>query len=103
MENYQLIFSLESREDLISIQNYIFEESQNFSIADDFVKGLYTTLKSSLPNFPQKHPIYNNDVRKFIFPKYVHYTAYFEIDEDNERVIILAITDSKQFTRYMGL
>ncbi len=101
MKNYQLIFSLESREDLINIQNYIFEDSQNFTIADCFVMDLYQTLKSSLPVFPHKHPVHNNKVRKFIFPKHVHYTAYFEIDETKERVVVLAITDSKQFTRYM--
>ena len=101
MKNYQLIFSLESREDLINIQNYIFEDSQNFTIADNFVMDLYQTLKSSLPYFPQKHPTHNNNVRKFIFPKHTHYTAYFEIDEEKECVVVLAITDSKQFTRYM--
>jgi len=82
MKNYQLIFSLESREDLINIQNYIFEDSQNFTIADNFVMDLYQTLKSSLLYFPHKHPVYNNDVRKFIFSKHIHYTAYFEIDEE---------------------
>lgn len=101
MKKYQLIFSLESREDLINIQNYIFEDSQNFTIADNFVMELYQTLKSSLPTFPHKHPIHNHNVRKFIFPKHTHYTAYFEIDEEKERVVVLAITDSKQFTRYM--
>jgi len=101
MKNYRLIFSLESREDLIKVQNYIFEDSQNFTIADNFVKELYQTLKLSLPNFPHKHPVYNKRVRKFIFPKHVHYTAYFEIDEESDCIIVLAITDSKQFTRYM--
>jgi len=62
---------------------------------------LYQTLKSSLPSFPYKHPVYSNTVRKFIFPKHVHYTAYFEIDEEKDHVVVLAITDSKQFTRYM--
>ncbi len=103
MKTYQLIFSLESREDLINIQNYIFEDSQNLSIADNFVLDLYQTLKSSLPYFPHKHPVYNNNVRKFIFPRHVNYTAYFDIDEENYRVVVLAITDSKQFTRYMKL
>lgn len=103
MRNYQLIFSLESREDLINIQNYIFEDSLNFTIADNFVMDLYQTLKSSLPSFPHKHPVHNIDVRKFIFPKHTHYTAYFKIDEEKERVVVLAITDNKQFTRYMKL
>ena len=101
MENYQLVFSLESRDDLISIQNYIFEDSQNHNIADNFVKELYQTLLSSLTHFPQKHPAYNNNVRKFIFPKYTYYTAYFEIVEVKNQIVVLAITDSKQFTRYM--
>lgn len=101
MKNYQLIFSLESREDLINIHNYIFEDSQNFIIADDFVRALYQTLESSLPCFPHKHPVYNNSIRKFIFSKHVNYTAYFEIDEEKDHVVVLAITDSKQFTRYM--
>ncbi len=41
MRNYQLIFSPESREDLINIKNYIFEDSLNFAIADQFVIDLY--------------------------------------------------------------
>jgi len=101
MINYQLVFSLESREDLINIQNYIFKDSQNFTLADNFVIDLYQTLESSLPNFPHKHPIHNSNIRKFIFPKHTHYTAYFEIDEKKECIVVLAITDSKQFTRYM--
>jgi len=102
MIKYQIIFSLESREDLISIQNYIFEDNHNFTIADNFVLELYQTLKSSLPYLPHKHPVYNNNIRKFIFPKFVNYTAYFEIEEEKKRVVVLAITDSKQFTRYMN-
>ena len=101
MTKYQLVFSLEAREDLINIQNYICADSQNVTIADEFVMELYHTLTSSLPYFPHKHPVHNNDVRKFIFPKHVHYTAYFEIDEEKDHVVVLAITDSKQFTRYM--
>ncbi|MEP1551037.1 MAG: hypothetical protein ABJJ44_16670 [Paraglaciecola sp.] len=40
---------------------------------------------------------------QLIFPKHTHYTADFKIDEEKERVIVLAITDNKQFTRYMKL
>jgi len=101
MKRYQLIFAPESREDLISIQRYIYEDSQNFAIADNFVLDLYQALKKSLPTFPHKHPVYNNEVRKFVFPKHTNYNAYFEIDEVNERVVVLAITDSKQFSRYL--
>jgi hypothetical protein len=30
-----------------------------------------------------------------------HYTAYFEIDEEGKRLVVLAITASWQYTRYM--
>ena len=103
MTDYEIIFSTESREDLISIQSYIFEDSKNFAIADNFVTNLYQALVSSLPNFPQKHPIYQGNIRKFIFPDYTNYNAYFEIDEESHRLIILAITASWQYTRYMKL
>lgn len=101
MGKYQIIFAPESREDLISIQNFIYDDCQSHAIADDFVMGLYQTLKSSLSNFPHKHPVYHNKIRKFVFPKHTNYNAYFEIDEENERLVVLAITASKQFTRYM--
>ncbi|MFT4928209.1 MAG: plasmid stabilization system protein ParE [Phenylobacterium sp.] len=101
MKNYQIIFSIESREDLISIQNHIYQDSQSHTIADNFVINLYETLISSLPNFPHKHPVHNKNIRKFTFPRYTNYNAYFEIDEENERLVVLAITASRQFTRYM--
>ena len=63
------------------------EDSQNHIIADNFVKELYQILLSSLPHFPHKNPVYNKNVRKFIFSKYVHYTVYFEIDEAKNNIV----------------
>jgi hypothetical protein len=101
MSHYQIIFSAESRENLIGIQGFIYQDSQSHSIADNFVTSLYQTLMSSLALFPHKHPVHKNNIHKFTFSKHTNYNAYFEIDAENERLVVLAITSSAQFSRYM--
>lgn len=103
MKNYQIIFAEEAKQDLINIQNYIFEDSQNLAIADNFVLDLFQAVKSSLATFPHKHPIYKRNIRKFVFPRHTNYSAYFKINEQQDSLVVLAITENKQFTRYMNL
>ncbi|WP_143870692.1 type II toxin-antitoxin system RelE/ParE family toxin [Catenovulum sediminis] len=103
MSKYKIIFALEAKQDLIEIQNYIYEDSQSLAIADNFVLDLFQTLTGSLPSFPFKHPVYKRNIRKFVFPEHTHYCAYFKVDEVQSQIIVLAITNTSQYTRYRDL
>jgi len=103
MKTYQVILVAEAEQDLDEIFDYILLESQNFNIAESFTKELLLSAIETLSFMPNKHPIYKNKVHRLVFPKHTSYSAFFKIDEEKEAVFILAITDTKQFTRYMKL
>lgn len=50
---------------------------------------------------PKKFPVYKNAVRKYVYPENNNYTVFFEVNELSSEVFILAITNSKQYSRYI--
>lgn len=103
MNSYRVIFTDEAQSDLDDIFDYILSESSNAMVAESFATELIHTIKEALSFMPIRHPVYKNQVRRFVFPKHTSYCAFFKIDEKRQSVFILALTDSKQFTRYMKL
>lgn len=101
MNPYKVIFSSESRQDLIQIYDFIYESSLDVAIAERFVEHLYQSIVSSVSLFPEKHPVYRDDIHKYVHPKHVHYSAFFRVNEQAHRVEILAITNTAQLTRYL--
>ena len=93
----------EAIQDLKEIQNHLYQSSKDFTIANNFTVSLYDTLLESLPNFPEKHPVYYNNIRKFVFPKFPNYCAYFEVLISAGQIRVYAITPTAQFTRYSNL
>lgn len=73
----------------------------SFVVASNFITKFQNATANSLSYHPLKHPRYKSQIRKFVFPEYTNYTAYFEINSTEKKVFIHAITNSKQFTRYM--
>lgn len=100
MKNYEIIISKQALEDLDWIYEYIFNNSLSFYIADSFILELHHYVKNSLWYMPKMFPIYKNNVRKSVYPKNNNYTIFFEINESSLEVFILAITNSKQYSRY---
>ena len=102
MKKYTVKLTYAAEQDLNNIFDHILEKSMSFSVASNFITKLQNAVNNSLSYHPTKHPIYKTKIRKFVFPEYTHYTAYFEIDSTENKVFIHAITNSKQFTRYMA-
>ena len=103
MHDYRVILTNEALSDLDDIFDYILTESASPTLAESFSTELIHTIKEALSFMPIRHPIYKYQVRRFVFPKHTSYCAFFKIDEAQQAVFVLAITDSKQFTRYMKL
>ena len=103
MTAYKVNFTEEAEANLDNIFDFILLESADATLAESFSTSLVYTVNESLSFMPTKHPIYKRQVRRFVFPKYTNYSAFFKIDEPRQMVFVLAITQSKQFTRYFNL
>ena len=103
MGSYKIHITPQAKQDLRDIFDYIYAQSQNESIANGFINKLVDTLKETLGYMPNKHTVYQGNIRRFVFTDNKNYCAYFSIDETTESVAVLAITNTSQYTRYSKL
>lgn len=101
MKAYEVIIPQKAEEDLDAIYDYLLNISSSLNIAETFVTKLYSYIKNSLSFMPLRFPIYQNNIRKAVYSK--NYIIFFEVCEMSSEVLIVAITNPKQFTRYSNL
>jgi plasmid stabilization system protein ParE len=77
MNSYRVVLTDEAQSDLDDIFDYILFESENQTVAEPFAIQLIHTIKEALSFMPARHPIYKNQVRRFIFPKHTTSFASF--------------------------
>ena len=74
MPQYKVIFALEAKQDLIDIQNYIYEDSQSLAIADNFVLDLFQTLTGHCPT-SLSNTLFTKEISENLFFQNIHTIA----------------------------
>lgn len=88
---------------MYSIYEFLEKNSWSIDLADKFINDLYESIYKNLSVMPQKYPVYKDEVRKYVYPENSNYIIFFEIKEITYEVYIYAITNSKQYSRYIKL
>ena len=97
MKEYNVIYTLEAQECLLSISEYIAED--NPPVAKAFIKNIINSLDKSLSLFPLSSPICENigyGVRLYPYKKY---NCYYWLNTDKKDVEILFVFNSAKDTK----